>query len=264
MSVEQEIHLKVTKYLDRLLAQGSLRLMGVDEAMLEVRLWIPEAKQLSDSDLRSVVLGYYVSHYVYLRVEAEVLSPTSRASDIIDAVKKAMTLAIDGVDVVLDKTGKINVSVKGVTLKLSGEGPDTSLNVSWTGTLSTVVSLGKISLTESLSQKGWSISLSYPKDTPILNINTLGQTVGLGGQALAGTAEETFAMTNVKDVRSYVDRISPYIGPVANAMGAVQGIAKRPDRGFSVNVSVGSPDPSPGQTSMPGGIQAFVSFTYAW
>jgi len=142
MSFEQEIRLKVTKYLERLLAQGSLRLMSVDKAMLEVRQWVPLSGQLSDSDLRSLVLGFYLSHYVYLPVEAEMLSPTSRASEIIDAVKKAITLAIDGIPVVETLAGKIAIGVKGLTAKMGGAGPATSLNVSWTGTLSAVVSGG--------------------------------------------------------------------------------------------------------------------------
>src|SRR5262245_39631480 len=105
MSVAQEINLKVTKFLDRLLAQGSLRLMTVDKAMIEVRQWIPASGQLSDSDLRSLVLGYYLSHYVYLPAEAAFLSPTGRASEFIDAVKKALTLVMDGLPIVETRGG---------------------------------------------------------------------------------------------------------------------------------------------------------------
>jgi hypothetical protein len=264
MASEQEIRLAVTKYLNRLFSQGLLRHMTVDKAMIEVRQWIRESADLSDSDLRSVVLGYFLSHYVYLPVESIMPSPNSRASEIIDAVKKALTLAIDGVPVVDTVGGKITISVKGLTAKMGGEGPDTSLKVSWTGTLSAVVSGGNFTLKNSLSQKSWSMSLSYPKDTAVFDFKKLGQVFGQSGNALSGIVEETFGMTNVKDVRSYVDRISPYIGPVSDAMAAAQGIATRPKQGLSVNISVGSPDPSPGQTGMPGGVQAFVTVTYSW
>jgi hypothetical protein len=263
MSVEQETNLAVTNYLAKLLAQGSLRGMSVDQAMIEVRQWVPAAVHLSDSDLRSVVFGFFLSQSLYAPGEAQFLSPTSRASEIIDAVKKAITLATDGIPIVQTRGGKITISVKGLTGQMSGQGATASLNVSWTGTLSTVVSGGNFDLSNSLSKDSWSISLSYPKDTPVVDVNKLGQVFGEAGKALPRIVEETFGLTDVKDVRSYVDRISPYIGPISDAMGAAQGIAGRP-KGLSENVSVGSPTPLPGQTGMQGGIQGFLTLTYSW
>ncbi len=264
MSAQQDLNLKITRYLDRLLAQGSLRLMTVDKAMIEVRTWIPQSGQLSDADLRSLVLGYYLSHYVYLPAEAELLSPTGRAKELIDAVKKALAHVIEGVPIVDTLGGKITIGVKGLTAKMKGSGPETSLNVSWTGTLSAVVSGGNFTLTNTLSQQGWSIGLSYPKDAPVLDAARVGQVFGEAGKAVSGIIESTFALTDVKDVRSVLDRISPVIGPVADAMGAAQGIAARPKKGLSVSISVGSPPPLPGQSGIRGGVHGFVTLTYAW
>lgn len=238
--------------------------MSVDKAMLEVRQWIPTSRQLSDSDLRSVVLGYYLSHAVYLPAEAGLLSPDSRASEIISSVTKAITLVIDGVPIVETLAGKVTISAKGLTAKSKEGGPSTSLNVSWTGTLSAVVTGGNFTLKNTLSQTGWSISLSYPKDTPVLDSTKVGEVFGAAGNAISGIIAETFGLTDVKDVRSVVDRISPHIGTISNAIDVAQGIATRPKQGLSVSVSVGSPTPSTGQGGMKGGVQGFITLTYSW
>lgn len=260
----QEVHLQITKYLDRLLAQNLLRSMTVDAAMLEVRKWIPQANQLTDADLRSVVLGFFLSHKVYLPTQESLLSPDSRASEIIDAVKKAIPFVLDGVPIYETLTGKVTIGAKGLTASSSGKNPSTSVNVSWTGTLSTVMTGGNFTLRKSLSKAGWSISLSYPKDTPVLDATKVGAVFGAAGDAIGGIIGATLGLTDVKDVRSVVDRFSSAVGPVADAIGAAQGIQGRPKQGLSVNVSVGSPTAEKGQGGGQGGVQGFVTLTYSW
>lgn len=263
-----EISLQVTRYLDRLLAQQLLQHMTVDKAMLEVRQWIPLARQLSDSDLRSVVLGFFLSHKVYLAADSPMLSPDSRAREIIDAVTKSFArvkgLVMDGVPIVDNPTGKVSISAKGLTAKSSGRSPSTSLNLSWTGTLSTVMTGGNFTLRNSLSRSGWSISLSYPKDTPVLDSTKIGAVFGAAGDMVAGIIEHSFGLTDIKDVRSVADRFTSYAGTVANAIGAVQGIGTRPKQGLSVSIQVGSSPPSPGNGARQGGIEGFVTLTYSW
>ena len=260
----QEVHLQVTKFLDRLLAQNLLRSMTVDAAMLEVRKWIPLANQLTDTDLRALVLGFFVSHHVYLPSKEAFLSPDSRASEIIDAVTKAIPFILDGVPIYETLTGKVTIGAKGLTAQSSGKNPSRSVGVSWTGTLSIVMTGGNFTLRKSLSKAGWSISLSYPKDTPVLDATRVGAVFGAAGDAIGGIIGETLGLNDVKDVRSVVDRFSSSIGPIADAIGAVQGIQSRPKQGLSVSVAVGSPTPATGQTGMPGGVQGFVTLTYSW
>lgn len=259
-----EIDLQVTRYLERLFAQKLLRLMSVDKAMIEVRQWIPQARQLSDSELRSLVLGFFVSHSVYPPGAVAIYSPNSKASELISAVTKAVTLVIDGAPIYETLTGKVTISVKGLTAQSRGKNPSTAVNVSWTGMLTTVVTGGNFTVSNSLSKAGWSISLSYPKDTPVLDSTKVGEVFGAAGDAISSIIKDTFGLTDVKDVRSVVDRFSPYIGTIANAVSVAQGVRTRPKQGLSVSVSVGSPPPTPGQGSMRGGVQGFVTLTYSW
>jgi hypothetical protein len=260
----QEVHLQVTRYLERLLAQNILRSMTVDAAMLEVRKWIPLANQLSDTDLRALVLSFFLSHHVYLPGKEAFLSPDSRASEIIDAVTKAIPFILDGVPVYETLTGKVTIGAKGLTAQSSGKNPSRSVSVSWTGTLSTVMTGGNFTLRKSLSKAGWSISLSYPKDTPVLDATRVGAVFGAAGDAIGGIIGATLGLTDVKDVQSVADRFSSAIGPVADAIGAIQGIKSRTKPGLHVSVAVGSPTPDKGQSGMPGGVQGFVTLTYSW
>lgn len=263
MAINQDTLLKITKYLDRLREQNRLRQMSVDEAMIDVRQWIP-LHGVTDTDLRSVVFGYFLSHRLYTPADPQLFSPTSRASDLIDAVTKVVGPLISGVPIVDTTGGKVTIGVKGLTASMNGQGPKTALNVSWTGTLSTVLTGGNFTLVNTLSKDGWSISLSYPKDTPVLNSAKVGQVFGEAGNAVSSIIESTFGLTDVKDVRASVDPISSAVGPVADAMETAQGIAGRPKKGLSVNVSVGSPPPAAGQSGPRGGAAGFVTLTYSW
>lgn len=262
-----EISLQITRYLDRLLAQNLLQQMTIDKTMLEIRKWIPPSKHLSDSDLRNVVLGYFVSRRVAFAPNVPLDSHDNLTTKIKNAVIKSFArvkgLVSDGV-IVDNPTGKIVISVKGLTAKSSGRSPSTSLNVSWTGTLSTIMTGGNFTLRNSLSKSGWSISLSYPKDTPVLDSTKVGAVFGAAGDMVAGIIEQSFGLTDIKDVRSVADRFTSYAGTVANTIGAVQGIGTRPKQGLSVSIQVGSAPSTPGQGGKPGGIEGFVTLTYSW
>jgi hypothetical protein len=258
----QEIHLEVTRYLERLLAQKLLRHMSVDKAMIEVRQWVPRSKQLSDSDLRSLVLGFFLSHHVYLPADLAMYSDNSRAAELKDAVMKAINLAIDGVPIVENLTGKITISVKGLTASSKRGGP--TVNVGWTGTLKTEITGGNFTLRNTMSRSGWSISLSYPKDTPVLDSTKVGAVFGEAGNAMASIFKHTLNLTDVRDLRPKLGLISGYMEPIADAIGVALGINARPKLGLSVSASVGSPTPAPGPAGKSGGIEGFLTLTYSW
>lgn len=259
-----EINLQITKYLERLLAQKLLQRMTVDKAMLEVRQWIPQARPFSDSDLRAIVLGFFLSHQVYQPGKAAIDSNDNKKDEIINAVKKAIPFIMEGVPIYETHTGMVTISAKGLTAKSSGRSPSTSLNVGWTGTLNTVIAGGNFTVRNSLSRSGWSISLSYPKDTPVLDSTKVGAVFGATGEMFAGIFERTLGLNDVKDVRTVMDRFTSYAGTVANAAEVALGIAKRPKQGLSVSIQVGSAPPSPGHGARQGGMEGFVTLTYSW
>jgi hypothetical protein len=55
--------------------------------------------------------------------------------------------------------------------------------------------------------------------------------------------------------------IAPNVQPVKDAVEADQGIAKVPLRKVDFGITFGSPDPAPGQTGMPGGVEVKATLT---
>lgn len=256
-----EIHLEITRYLKRLLDQKLLQTMSVDQAMAEVRKWVQRANQMSEGDLRSVVLGFYLSQSMYVPGAAAVYSPDSSTGQLVTEVKKAITLVMDGVPIVDNLTGKVTISVKGLTATSRRGGP--TVNLGWTGTLNAEITGGNFKLKNSLSRSGWSISLSYPKDAKVLDVTKVGKVFGAAGNTISRIMDETFMLSDVQDVRPKVGFISGYVEPIADAIGLAQGIATRPKLGLSVSASVGSPA-KPGPAGQTGGVEGFLTLTYAW
>ncbi len=257
-----EIHLEITRYLTRLRDQKLLRTMSVDQAMSEIRKWIPRSNQLTEKELRSLVFGFYLSQKMYAPGAAAVYSPDSSAGKLVDEVRKGVKLVLDGVPIVDNLTGKITLSAKGLTATSRLGGP--TINLGWTGTLNTEITGGKFKLKNSLSRSGWSISLSYPQDAPLLDYTKVGAVFGAAGNTISRIMDETFMLSDVQDVRPKVSLISGYVEPIADAIGLFQGIQARPKLGLSVSASIGSPAKSSGQSGQPGGIEGFLTLTYAW
>lgn len=256
------IHLEITRFLTRLRDQKLLQEMSVNDAMAEVRKYIRGAQQMTEADLRSVVFGFYLSQRMYAPGGASVYNPDSDTGKLKDEVMKAVKLVMDGVPIVDNLTGKITISVKGLTAKSKLGGP--TVNVGWTGKLTTEITGGNFKLKNSLSRSGWSISLTYPKDAPLFDYTKVGPVFGAAGNTISRVIDETFMLSDVQDVRPKVAFISGYVEPIADAIGLAQGIQSRPKLGLSISASVGSPAKTPGPSGQPGGIEGFLTLTYAW
>jgi hypothetical protein len=169
---------------------------------------------------------------------------------------------MDGYPIVDNVTGKITISIKGLTATSRLGGP--TVNLGWTGTLNTEITGGNFKLKSSLSRSGWSISLNYPKDAKPLDYTKVAAVFGAAGNAISRTIDETFMLSDVNDVRPKVGAISGFVEPIADAIGIAQGIQGRPKLGLSVSASVGSPAKSSGPGGQTGGVEGFLTLTYAW
>ena len=258
-----EVRWKVHAYLDK--QKKRLPLMSVDAAMLEVRIWVVEAKGVSDTDLRSMVVGYYLLNSVRLPALTTPNPLASRLADadIVKAVRAAMTVAVNGIDIG-HEGGKINISVTGVTGELTKGDAKLSMGVSWGGTLSLEAAKGPFHFSGELSKDSWSVTLSYPADTAVPDMSKLGGVFGESEKAMRGIIGATKGFSHARDIPKVVGNMTPYMKPVGEAIEAVKGIAKAPANGPSVGIKFGSPDPMPGQTGMPGGIQATVTITWTF
>jgi hypothetical protein len=258
MDAKEEAYQAVQAYL----AQNKQRLqvMGVDMIVWEVRTFVPKASALLDGELRATVAVWRsLNGPLYpLTISPP---PTTGESKLIEAVKRGVTTVIEGVDV-KHGAGKINISLSGLTAELRKGDARLAAGVSWGGTLGVEAEKGDFHLSGELSSDRWEIKLSYPEDTAIPDLSKLGKVFGEGEAAMRNIIGATSGFRGLNDISRIKDAVKPHIQPVKDAVEAVQGIAKAPPKGgVSVGISLGSPDPLPGQTGIPPGVQGQVTLT---
>ena len=103
-------------------------------------------------------------------------SPTPD-SDFIDAVKKAITTVSNGVTI-RKGAGSVNIGVSGLTANLKRGDGSASLGISWGGTLGLEANSGPFHFSGELSKDKWEMTLSFPQDTPVPDLSTLGKVFG--------------------------------------------------------------------------------------
>lgn len=229
---------------------------------------------ISDSEIRTIVVQWATVHAVGLLITQPKAGPpapksgappANSASELVDAVKKAVTSIHNGVTLGNKDADNVNIGVTGLTANLKSHSGEASLGISWTGTLKLEAASGPFHLSGTLSQDSWDITLSFPQDTYIPDLSTLGKVFSEGEKAIGNIADATRSFHNISDVRKVSALIKPHVSAVQNAVEAVSGIANAPKKGgMSFGFKIGSPDPGPGQEGMPGGVQGQVVFTYVF
>ncbi len=258
MNPKEEALLRVRGYLET--NKQRLQAMSVDFILTDVRLFVRGLSVVPDNELRATV-AIWRSLNGPLYPLTTPTPPASPDSKLVETVKKAVTTVIDGVDI-KHGAGKINISVSGLTAELTKGDAKLSAGVSWGGTLGVEAEKGDFHLAGELSSDRWQVTLSYPEDTAIPDLSKLGKVFGEGEAAMRGIIGATSSFRTLSDVPRIKDAIKPYMQPVQDAVEAAKGIAKAPPKGgVSLGLSFGSPDPFPGQTGMPRGIQGQLTLT---
>jgi hypothetical protein len=247
----------------------------VDPIVHNVQVFLPAAAaQLTPGELSSKVINWQIRSSRYRvppaaasaslspnpsSVPPSAILPASPEGKLREAVKKAITTVVNGVDIKYERpgklSGKINIGVGGPTAELKKGDAKLSAGVSWGGTLSVQTDKGDFHFQGELSSTRWQIQLTYPEDAMVPDLTTLGKVFGEGEKAMRNIIGATASFKTLSDVGAIKDAISPQIQPVKDAVDAVQGIAKAPPKKPSVGISLGSPDPLPNQTTIPRGVQ---------
>jgi hypothetical protein len=109
------------------------------------------------------------------------------------------------------------------------------------------------------------MTLSFPRDTYIPDLSSLGEVFTKGEKAVWKMADATRGFSNISDARRIGALIKPEAAAVQGAVEAASGIAKASKKGGpSFGFKVGSPEPGPGEQSIPAGVQGTVVFTYVF
>jgi hypothetical protein len=257
MEPKEEARLRVQAYLAQ--NKKRLQMMSVDFIVSDVRLFVPGNALLLDSELRATVAIWRSLNGPLYPLPAPA-PPAAADSKLIESVKKGVTTVIEGVDVKYG-AGKVNISVSGLTAELKKGDARLAAGVSWGGALGVEAEAGNFHLSGELSSERWELKLSYPEDTAIPDLSKLGKVFGEGESAMRKIIGATSGFRNLNDIARIKEAVKPHMQPVKDAVDAVKGIAKAPAKGVSVGISLGSPEPLPGETGIPRGVQGQVTLT---
>lgn len=264
------------RILSYLFAQkGKIQFSTMDLVVKDIKLFLFYGMSpLSDEAIRKVVAQWATVHAIGLLIRPQTgdlpappapgTPSTTSDSPLIDAVKKAITTVTDGVTIGR-KDANINIGVTGLTGNLKGAGKEAALAISWGGTLKLDAKSGPFHFSGQLSKDKWEIVLSFPQDTYIPDMSTLGKVFGEGEKAIGRMADATRGFQNLNDATKVAAVMKPHATAVQEAVDAVSGIAKANSKGGpSFGFKFGSPEPAPGEANMPRGVQGTVVFTYVF
>jgi hypothetical protein len=246
----------------------------VDDVVKQVKLFVFfNASPIPDDAIRKVVANWAMFNAPLMLIKPSTADPkapaagtpqTNSDSELIDAVKKAVSTVSAGVTVG-KKGANVNIGVTGLTANLKKGDSSVSLGISWTGTLNLDAESGPFHFSGNLSKDKWEITLSYPQDTYIPDLSTLGKVFTEGEKGIRKIADATSSFKNINDASKIGALVKPHVSAVRDAIDAVSGIAKADKKGgASFGFKIGSPEPGPGQQGIPGGVQGQIVFTYTF
>ena len=227
---------------------------------------------LSDDEIRKVVAQWASVHAVGLLLRNPPAGgtpgtqpgspPSNSESELVAAVKRAIATIGAGVTIGKDNAN-INIGVTGPTANLKRNDKEVSVGISWGGTLNLEANSGPIHFSGSLSKDSWEIVVSFPQDTYIPDLSTLGKVFTEGETAIGRMAEAARRVRNIEEIRNVGSLVKPELDKVQKAVEAAKGVAKAKG-GVSFGFKVGSPDPMPGQQGTPPGVQGTIVFSYVF
>jgi hypothetical protein len=214
-----------------------LRLLTMDQLVSMVRRNVVEAGRLADIEVQEAVRQWAGEQQVVIPTLPLTGTPTFASTlnvQIPDAVKKAFSIATDGIDVVKTDMGRVNISVKGATAQLGR----VRTTVSWGGSLGVDIPLTGFQLAGKLDKDHWEITLSSPGETSLPDLSKLAETFRKGEAAMRGILSATASMPNLNNVSEITAAISPHVSPAKDAVQALVEIAKS-QPGVSYGVTFG-------------------------
>lgn len=229
---------------------------------------------MDDDQIREIVARWAAIHAIGLLIRepfgGQPLTPVPGVSssnfdsELIDAVKKAVSVVSDGVT--LGKKGaNLNIGLTGLTANLKNVGDSASFGLSWTGTLKLDAKSGPFHFCGKLSKDKWEITLSFPQDTYIPDLSSLTKVFRAGQTAIGKMAEATRSFRDINDASRVGALIKPHAAALQETIDAASGIASANGKGgSSFGFQLSSPEPGPGEQNMPPGIQGSVVFTYVF
>lgn len=224
----------VRRWLDEKL--DSLRLLSLAEIVARIRQEVPEASRLADVELQSMAQEWARQHG-FMLLSGPRPEPAGPKLSIAmpDAVRRAFSIATDGINIIQLPNGRVNIAVSGATLEL-GRG---RLSLGWSGSLGFEIPVEGFHLGGQVSKDQWELTLSTPGESSVPDLNKLTEVFQQAETALRGMVAATAKLRDLDDVGAVQGAISPHIKPVKEAVQALKDLAAAPR--FSVGITAGGP-----------------------
>lgn len=139
------------------------------------------------------------------------------------------------------ETGKMKVDGKGASMEVKDGKFKVKHSVSWEGEMKLDTSYDKFRFTGSVSQKSWSLTLTFnTKDMPPYP-GAIADIFAKGEQGVRGILRETSNFRSLEQIPDLAKKVDPHLKPVKRAIGTAGVLA-----GLKENVSFGAKISGPG------------------
>lgn len=202
----------------------SLRLLTMDQLVAQVRRNVAETSRLADVEIQRLVRESAAAQNIRI---LEVPGPGGESGSSIqipDAVKKAFSIPIDGVDLIKLNNGRMNISAKGATAKLKRG----NISVGWTGSLGIDIPIEGFQFTGTLDKEKWEMTLSIPGESYVPDLAKLAEVFQKGETAMRDMLEATAKFPKLEDIPKLTKAISPHVEPIKDTVKTLVDIAKSP------------------------------------
>ena len=184
-------------------------------------------------------------------------------SKLVKGLGTAFSVAFDGI--AYERSGAIaKVSVKGPALGLRHGSFSVEGRRSFTGTYTIEASYGDLHFSGSISGDRWEMSVSYPGETPVPDMSTLGEVFRQGESSFRAVAAEAATFEELSDVSRITDRAKPHVQPILDAVEAAGGIFEAQRKRLNAGISASGPGPSPVQGISPAASSVNLTLTYSF
>jgi len=237
-----------------------LRLLTMDEFVVQVRRNISQASRLADVEIQGLVRDWAAAQNITIPV-IPVAGPAKPSIQIPDAVKKAFSIPIDGVNLVNLPGGRLNISASGATARLSRG----DIHLSWGGSLGIDIPMEGFQLAGKLDKNRWEITLATPGASSVPDLSKLAEVFQKAETALRGMIATTAGFSKLNNVSEITAAVSPHVGPLKEAVQTLVDLSDMPS--VSAGISLSAPmrgSETPGGSaggSSTGGITLTASVT---
>jgi hypothetical protein len=221
-----------------------LRLLTMDELVAQVRRNVTEASRLGDVEIQKLVRECAAAQNITILTVPGPSAGQGLSIQLPDAVKKAFSIPVDGVNVVPLPGGRLNISAKGATAKLKRG----DIKLSWTGSLGIDIPMERFQLAGTVDRDRWELTLSVPGESSVPDLSKLADVFQKAEMAMRGMVEASSGFKNLNDIPKVTKTISPHVKPVKDAVDALVQTAKSP----SVSAGVKLEGPMSGAGTQPG------------